>query len=128
TTNRVAVIIPAKDEGQRIAATVAAARTLPPVDLVVVVDDGSTDDTSRIAENAGAVVIAHSRNRGKAAALETGAGAVAAIEARDADGRPPRALLFLDADLGPTAEAAGALAEPVLTGAADMTIAVLPPQ
>lgn len=128
TTDRVAVIIPAKDEEQRIAATVTAARALPSVDLVVVVDDGSTDRTSRVAADAGAVVVAHARNRGKAAALETGAGAVVAIEARDADGRPPRALLFLDADLGETAGAAAPLIEPVLGSTADMTIAVLPPQ
>src|SRR5262249_34310640 len=43
---------------------------------------------------------------------------------------PPRrpALLFLDADLEETAVNAAGLAEPVLAGAADMTIAVLPPQ
>ena len=38
---RVAVIIPAKDESRRIAATVRAARAIPGVDLVLVVDDGS---------------------------------------------------------------------------------------
>lgn len=128
TTDRVAVVIPAKNERERIAATVAAAVSLPAVDLVIVVDDGSTDDTVRLAADAGAVVLSHPRNRGKAAAMETGAGAVAAIEARDADGRSPRALLFLDADLGDTAAATAPLTGPVLAGTADMTIAVLPPQ
>lgn len=127
-TDRVAVVIPAKDEGDRIAATVTAAAALPNVDLVVVVDDGSTDDTTRIATDAGAVVVSHVRNRGKAAAMETGAGAIAAIESRDADGGSPRALLFLDADLAETAAATAPLVEPVLAGAADMTIAILPPQ
>lgn len=128
TTDRVAVVIPAKDEGDRIAATVTAARTLPAVDLIVVVDDGSGDDTASIATDAGAVVVSHARNRGKAAAMETGSGAVAAIEARDADGKPARALLFLDADLAETAGATAPLIEPVLAGGADMAIAVLPPQ
>lgn len=128
TTDRVAVVVPAKDERERIAATVTAAGSLPAVDLVVVVDDGSTDDTAQLAADAGAVVVSHARNRGKAAAMETGAAAVAAIEARDADGRSPRALLFLDADLADTAAATAPLTGPVLAGTADMTIAVLPPQ
>ena len=39
---------------------------------VVVVDDGSTDTTAARARGAGAVVVAHPRNRGKAAAMESG--------------------------------------------------------
>ena len=42
----VAVVIPARNESDRIQATVAGAGGLPGVDLVVVVDDGSTDDTA----------------------------------------------------------------------------------
>lgn len=41
------------------------------VDHVVVVDDGSQDATARIAEKAGAIVIEHSENRGKGAAIQT---------------------------------------------------------
>lgn len=114
-----AVIIAAKDEQDRIAATVEAAATLPGVDLVVVVDDGSTDATGRIAAGSGAKVIRHSRNRGKGAAMETGAAAVRLLD----DGEP-RHLLFLDADLGDTAKLAGPLIEPVRAGSAAMTIAV----
>ncbi|MGW4469266.1 glycosyltransferase family 2 protein [Nonomuraea sp. NPDC004354] len=115
----VAVVIPAKDEAERIGATVAAATKLPGVDLVVVVDDGSTDQTGRVARAAGARVVRHSRNRGKAGAMESGAEAVRLL-----DGPTPRHLLFLDADLGDTARAASALVEPVRAGEADMTIAV----
>jgi glycosyltransferase involved in cell wall biosynthesis len=114
-----AVIIAAKDEQDRIAATVEAAASLPGVDLVVVVDDGSMDATGRIAAGSGAKVIRHSRNRGKGAAMETGAAAVRLLD-EDA----PRHLLFLDADLGETAKQAGPLTEPVRAGEADMTIAV----
>ncbi len=65
---RVAVVIPAKDEQDRIAATIRAARAIPHVDLVVVVDDGSEDDTQKAARDAGATVVRHSVNRGKASA------------------------------------------------------------
>jgi len=122
-----AVIIPAFDEQARIAATVEAAAKVPGVDLVVVVDDGSADATSRIARECGAVVVRHARNRGKAAAMESGAAAVAAIEAREGRGEP-RLLLFLDGDLEATAGNAAPLAEPVRSGEAGMTIATLPPQ
>ena len=115
----VAAIIPAKDEGDRIGATVAAALVLPGVDLVVVVDDGSSDQTGRVAKAAGARVVRHSRNRGKAAAMESGAEAVRLL-----DGAESRHLLFLDADLGETARMAAPLIEPVVAGEADMTIAV----
>nr|WP_055504333.1 glycosyltransferase [Nonomuraea pusilla] len=119
-TDDSAVVIPAVNEADRIASTVAAAKALPGVGLVVVVDDGSTDQTGRIARAAGARVVRHSRNRGKAAAMESGAEAVRLLD----DDRPPRHLLFLDADLGETARAAAPLIEPVRSGAADMTIAV----
>jgi glycosyltransferase involved in cell wall biosynthesis len=122
---RVAVIIPAKDEEERISSTIRAARAIPRVDLVIVVDDGSGDDTQNIARAAGATVIRHSVNRGKASAMETGA-SVAAM--RDVAGNPARVLLFIDADLGDTAVETTPLTGPVLRGEADCTIAALPPQ
>jgi glycosyltransferase involved in cell wall biosynthesis len=117
----VAVVIPAKDEADRIAATVKAALELPGAGLVVVVDDGSADGTARVAEQAGAKVVRHGRNRGKGAAMESGAEAVRLL---DDDRREPRHLLFLDADLAETAREAAPLVEPVRRGEADMTIAV----
>jgi len=117
----VAVVIPARNEADRIEATVTAALGLPKAGLVLVVDDGSTDDTAARAAQAGAAVMRHARNRGKGAAMETGAEAVRLL---DRDEPEPRHLLFLDADLGESAGRAGPLAEPVLAGTADMTIAV----
>jgi hypothetical protein len=122
---RVAVIIPAKDEARRIAATVRSARAIPHVDLVLVVDDGSVDNTQHVAREAGAVVVRHSHNRGKAAAMETGAAIVAM---RDVADRPPRLLLFIDGDLGETAVNTAPLVPPVYEKHADMSIALIPPQ
>ena len=53
----VAVIIAAKDEELRVGPTVEAARSLTGVDLVLVVDDGSTDRTEALAREAGARVV-----------------------------------------------------------------------
>lgn len=125
----VAAVIPAKDESATIAATVRAARAIPGVDLVMVVDDGSVDDTGPAAREAGAGVLTHPRNKGKAAAMMAGALAVHNREISAPDkSRPPRALLFIDADLGDTAAETAPLTEPVIAGAADMTIAILPRQ
>jgi glycosyltransferase involved in cell wall biosynthesis len=118
----VAVVIPAWNEADRIEVTVGAASAIPGVGLVVVVDDGSRDATAGRAREAGAAVMRHARNRGKGAAMESGAEAVRLLD--EENGNPYRHLLFLDADLGETAERAGPLTEPVLAGAADMTIAV----
>nr|WP_285296648.1 glycosyltransferase [Actinomyces israelii] len=122
---RVAVIIPARDEAERIAATVRACRSIPRVDLVVVVDDGSADGTQDHARAAGAVTVRHSVGRGKASALETGASVVGM---RDYEDGPARLLLFVDADVGDTAAACAELVPPIVDGVADMSIAVPPKQ
>jgi glycosyltransferase involved in cell wall biosynthesis len=82
-------LIPAFEEGPRIEAVVAAtARHLP----VVVVDDGSSDDTAAVAEATGATVLRQVPNAGKGAALRAGfryaldAGAEAVVTL-DADGQ-----------------------------------------
>jgi glycosyltransferase involved in cell wall biosynthesis len=131
TDTAVAAIIPAKDEAARIAATVDAVRRLDGIDLVVVVDDGSSDATSELARAAGALVVRHPRNRGKAAAMTSGAGYVSRIEfeeGRVGPGAERRALLFVDGDLEASAANLGVLIPPVSSGEADMTIATLPPQ
>jgi glycosyltransferase involved in cell wall biosynthesis len=125
----VAAIIAAKDEAARITSTICAVRRIEPVDLVIVVDDGSSDATARLAGEAGAVVVSHPRNRGKAAAMATGARTAADLDLSDPPvGGRARDLLFIDADLGDSAAQMAVLLGPVASAEADMTIAILPPQ
>lgn len=83
----IAVLIPAHDEGPRIAAVVLGASEHLPV---LVVDDGSSDDTAERALGAGAEVVAQHPNQGKGAALRLG---FARALARDLD-----AVVTLDGD------------------------------
>jgi glycosyltransferase involved in cell wall biosynthesis len=86
-TDEIVALIPAYEEGPRIRAVVEAARAHLPV---IVVDDGSVDDTAAAAEAAGAEVIRQLPNAGKGAALRTGF--------RHALDRGYAAVITLDAD------------------------------
>lgn len=66
----VCILIPAYNEARTIGEVVLAARRV--LEPVIVVDDGSSDDTAQIAKSQGAVVLKHASNRGKGAALRTG--------------------------------------------------------
>ncbi|MHA6761735.1 glycosyltransferase [Streptacidiphilus sp. PAMC 29251] len=116
----VAVVIPAHNEASRIALTVLAARRLPGVDLVIVVDAASTDSTARVAEESGAVVVRLGTKVGRTAALLRGISQVADV---DLAGAAPRHLLLLDADLQQSAAEAVRLLDPVRTGTADLVLA-----
>ncbi len=85
---RIMAAIPAYNEETSICSVVIEARHY--ADAVVVIDDGSTDNTARLADGAGATVIRHDRNRGKACAIMT---AFNAAEEFQCD-----ALVLLDGD------------------------------
>lgn len=123
-SSRVAAVVPAKDEGDRVAATVTALLALDEVALVIVVDDGSSDDTGDLAAAVGAIVVRHPVNRGKAAALETGVARLAEEETRTK--AEPHVLLFADADLAESAAHLAPLMAPVLLGSADLAVANIP--
>jgi glycosyltransferase involved in cell wall biosynthesis len=78
------------------------------VDEVIVVDDGSTDNTARVAELAGATVIHHGENRGKGAAVQS-------ILA-EAKKRNPDVLVLLDADAQHDANEIPTLIKPISQG------------
>jgi glycosyltransferase involved in cell wall biosynthesis len=84
----VAALIPAYREAGRIRSVVSRARGF--VGTVLVVDDGSPDDTGGEARRAGAEVIRHPENRGKGAAIKTGF--------RDLFGRGFEYVIVLDGD------------------------------
>ncbi|HKP19373.1 MAG TPA: glycosyltransferase [Gaiellaceae bacterium] len=98
---RLSVLVPARDEEERIAATVAALREQFPQAEVIVADDGSRDGTAQAAEAAGARVLRlPRRGKGQALALAEQAAAPGPILLCDADLRGDlRPLLETGADL-----------------------------
>lgn len=81
------IIIPAKNEAGAIGGVVSGIASLYPDAELIVVDDGSSDETLTVAEQAGAKVISHPHSLGNGAAVKTGA--------RNASGET---LVFLDGD------------------------------
>lgn len=112
---KLSCIICAYNEGPRIGAVLEAVIAHPLLDEVIVVDDGSSDDTAHVVRSFPSVrLISHMPNRGKTRALSAG------ILASKND-----FVFLLDADLkGFTAEDVTAMVQPVLSGQADMSISV----
>ena len=67
------IVIPAKNEDTAIGKVVAAARQRYPDAQLIVVDDGSTDNTAQVAAEAGATVVRHPESLGNGAAIKAGA-------------------------------------------------------
>lgn len=67
---KICCVIPAFQESRAIKQVVVLSQQY--CSKVIVIDDGSTDNTKQIAEEAGATVLRHSQNQGKGAALRTG--------------------------------------------------------
>ena len=113
---KLSIVIPAYNEGATIGRTLRALQASAIGNLyeLIVVDDGSTDDTIALARQNGATVIPLPSNAGKGKALETGLGKACGD-----------LILTLDADLGETAGEALALVDAVASGRADMAIAGL---
>ena len=111
----VAVVVPAFRAGRRIGEVVERVRTAAPGATVLVVDDGSDDDTAARALAAGAAVASHERNLGKGRALATGLEAATALEGM-------HFTVTLDADGQHPPEAIPALLEPLEADRADLVV------
>jgi glycosyltransferase involved in cell wall biosynthesis len=103
-------VIPAYNEATRIADVIKDVRAY--VDVVVVVDDGSIDDTAHVATTAGAHVYRHMINRGQGAALRTGIEAALQLGAE--------VLVHIDADGQHDPGSIASLLAPIQHGEADI--------
>jgi glycosyltransferase involved in cell wall biosynthesis len=83
------IIIPTKNESEAIGDVVAIARQAYPDAEIIVVDDGSDDDTGAIAEKSGATVVRHPESLGNGAAVKSGARAASGsvLAFMDGDGQ-----------------------------------------
>ena len=111
---RVAAIVPAYNEAETLAEVLKVLQATPLIDEVLVVSDGSTDDTVEIARSQGVKAIHLRQNQGKGMAMAVG---VAHTDAR--------ILTFVDGDiLNLTTDQLDQLIEPVLSGASGMNVGV----
>jgi glucosyl-3-phosphoglycerate synthase len=107
----VSVIIPAYNEEKTVENVVKVVKSLNYIREVIVVDDGSTDQTAKLAVKAGATVISHLKNRGKGAAIKTGF-----------NNSKGDIVVFLDADLhNLTRSQVDNIIKPIMSGEADIT-------
>jgi len=107
----VSLIIPAYNEANHLSHLLTS---IPPcIHEVIVVDDGSSDDTGTIAQKNGAVVVRHPVNQGKGIAMISG------IEKATGD-----VVVFMDADLQHRPQDIDRLLDPIRTDSADLSIGV----
>jgi glycosyltransferase involved in cell wall biosynthesis len=115
------VLIPALNEQETIGPIVTAALAVPEIKQVVVVDNGSRDETAARASQAGATVVEH-RERGKGQAVRGGLGYICASPLKEG----LDTIVLLDADLRELHERHfRALIEPMLDKEIDMVCGVL---
>lgn len=106
---KVSLVIPAYNESDNIRKVIDVAKKVNLIDEIVVVDDGSTDDTYEKAISAGVKVFRHEKNKGKGEAIRTG------IRKSKGD-----VILFLDADIkNISAKKIALLIKPILNDEAD---------
>lgn len=108
------MLVPARDEAEALPALVAALRTPTGTELLVV-DNGSRDDTARVARAAGATVVTEPRPGYGSACLR----GFAELERRNP---PPEIVVVLDADDPPAAARVERLVRPLIEDDADLVL------
>lgn len=109
----VVAVIPAYNEARYIGSVVL--KTLQYVDSVIVVDDGSSDETAELARLAGAIVVEHEVNQGKGEALNTGFAKARSVLV-------PTAIVTIDGDWQHLPEQLPNVVAPILNDEADIVI------
>ncbi|HZK44530.1 MAG TPA: glycosyltransferase family 2 protein [Syntrophomonadaceae bacterium] len=112
----ITIVIPAFNEGTRIVKTLQAVQEIAGINKIIVVNDGSTDNTAEIVKELNIDIINLKTNVGKGGAMN------ASLSYIDTD-----IVVFLDADLGSSANEAIKIIKPVAEGEADLCIAAFPP-
>ena len=113
----IAAIVAARNEADRIGATVRALRGAFPAARIWVADDASEDGTAEAAMAAGAEVVSRGRPHGKGANVTAAAEAALSVE------WPHRLVLLCDGDLGDSAARLAPLVEAVRGGECDLAVA-----
>ncbi len=114
---KIFALIPAYNEEKTIAKILVKTERI--ADAVVVVDDGSTDETAQIAERLNATVLRHEKNLGKGAALRTGVDYLKKEKSFDI-------LVTLDADDQHDPSEIQSIVAPIIEGSADVVVGVRP--
>ena len=113
--NAISALVPAYNEAEKIEATIMALKKIAEIKEIIVINDGSTDETAQIIKQLDVISVNLTKNLGKGGALNKGI---------------PYAkfsiIALVDADLGNTAYEMRKLIKPILTDEADMTIAQFP--
>lgn len=112
----VTVVIPALNEAASLPLVLG---DMPPVQRVIVVNNGSTDATAAVASEHGATVV-HEPKRGYGAACLRGLAAIA--ELVEAGQPPPKVVAFLDADYSDHPELLPQLVRPILSGRVEFVL------
>jgi glycosyltransferase involved in cell wall biosynthesis len=115
--DRLAVLVAARNEADRVGETLAALRGAFPGAAIWVADDASTDGTAEVAMAAGAQVVSRGRPHGK------GANVTAAVEAALSASPVPRLVLLCDGDLAASAARLRPLVAAVERGECDLAVA-----
>jgi glycosyltransferase involved in cell wall biosynthesis len=117
-TGDVVVIVAARDEADRITATIDALKEAFPAARIIVADDASSDGTSDLALSRGAEVVSRRRPHGKGGSMTAAAATIARLTEL---GDPPTFLLC-DGDLGASARELTRLVEAVEAGECDLAV------